>query len=356
MLLTLSQRIYFGFLAVAGLGGTVLGATGQLRVATYNIEADIGGYTTPRPGLYTAIEAMGAASTSVSAARPVDILSLQETTSNATTVTPIVTALNTYYAGSAVYASPTLQGTETGNSPTVGNGPNALVYNTSTLTLLQAVGIGTPNGSSNGEYRQIVRYEFQPKSGTAADNFYVYVEHYKSGAVTKSDSSDGDARTGEAQILRADSATLGANAHIIYTGDFNVDPVEAASATTGESTFNVLESTATTGGAIDPLNNIGQGTKSSYTDSSTDLSYRDDYELQTSPTMNDATGLKYIAGSYKVFGNDSGTLNSTQNSYLSTASDHLPVFADYTYVLAPEPALLALGASGLWILRRRRWA
>ena len=78
-------------------------------------------------------------------ARPIDILGLEETTSNSTTVAPIVTNLNSYYNGAAVYAQSPYQATQNGSN-TDGNGPNALVYNTSTLNLLASVGVGTPAG------------------------------------------------------------------------------------------------------------------------------------------------------------------------------------------------------------------
>ena len=53
------------------------------------------------------------------------------------------------------------QGTQNGSNGS-GNGPNAMVYNTNTLQLVASVGVGTPGGSGNGEYRQVMRYEFAP--------------------------------------------------------------------------------------------------------------------------------------------------------------------------------------------------
>ena len=154
--------------------------------------------------------------------QPVDIVALQETTSNTTTVAPVVTNLNTYYNGAAVYAQSPYQGTQNGSNAD-GNGPNALVYNTSTLNLLASVGVGTPEGSSNGEYRQVVRYEFQPVGDTGSTGiFYVYDSHMKSGTTGKRTN-----RGEEAEIIRNDEATLPANSLVIYTGDFNTNPPEA---------------------------------------------------------------------------------------------------------------------------------
>ena len=134
---------------------------GILRVVSYNMEADINGVTTPRSGFYQDLEGIGEEVVQGNV-RPIDILGLQETTSNATTVAPIVTALNSFYNGLAVYAQSPYQGTQNGSNGS-GNGPNAMIYNTLTLNLLASVGVGTPTGSGNGEYRQVVRYEFQPR-------------------------------------------------------------------------------------------------------------------------------------------------------------------------------------------------
>ena len=73
-----------------------------LRVVSYNIEADVDGVTTPRSGLYTVLEAIGEQNMN-GVLQPLDILALQETTSNSTTVAPIVAALNGYY-GDGTYA------------------------------------------------------------------------------------------------------------------------------------------------------------------------------------------------------------------------------------------------------------
>src|SRR5262249_44148996 len=77
--------------------------TGKIRVATYNMEADINGVTTPRPGFYQVLEGIGEEVVQGNV-QPVDIVGLQETTSNGTTVAPIRANLNSYYGGAAVYA------------------------------------------------------------------------------------------------------------------------------------------------------------------------------------------------------------------------------------------------------------
>lgn len=80
-------------------------------------------------------------------AQPLDILALNETTSNTATVQPIVNALNAFYAyytNPARYAMSSYQATESGGDPSTGNGPNALVYNTNTLQLIASIPVDPP--------------------------------------------------------------------------------------------------------------------------------------------------------------------------------------------------------------------
>ena len=195
----------------------LLSAT-TLRIAAYNIEDDINGNTTPLPGLYQVLEGIGEEQVKGND-QPIDILGLEETTSNAD-VQPIVTNLNSYYNGAATYAESSYQGTQDGGA-TDGNGPNALVYDTTTLKLVASVGVGTPEGATNGVYRQPIRYEFQPvgDSGSTGD-FYVYVAHTKSGT-TSADATD---RGEEATVIRNDEATLPVSASVIYEGDLQFQP------------------------------------------------------------------------------------------------------------------------------------
>lgn len=351
--------------------------TRTIRIVAYNIEDDINGATTPLPGLITpssggsvtnggVLEGIGEENLGADPAQPIDILGLEETTSNPITVQPIVDGLNIFYSTRGIpagYAMSTVQGTEVGGVLTNGNGPNALVYNTNTVQLIASVGVGTPHGSSNGEYRQVMRYEFAPAGVVATTNnvFYMYVSHYKSG----SDPSDATARNGEAQIIRADSATLPSNARILYTGDFNTG-------LSSEAMYQTLIAPGVNRG-IDVLNPSGsttnnwaatttnKGILAAMSESATHLQFRDDYQMMTSNVFfGVAGGLAYVPGTYHIFANNgtipyNGTVNSLANTALSsdlntnvtgltrsqiyqdltTASDHLPVVADYTI---PIPA------------------
>ena len=362
-----------------------------VRIAAYNIEADTNGNTAPNAGLYQVIEGIGEEqdANANNIAQPVDILALEETTSNAATVAPIVSNLNTYYNGAAVYAQSPVQGGQNG-SPTSGNGPNALVYNTLTTSLVSSVGVGTPTGSGDGEYRQVMRYEFQPLGGSPANDFYVYVTHMKA----DSGYTDENDRAEEAAIIRANEATLPASASVLYMGDFNCDGNVPVTKTGSPSVSAILTmSAAGQGQAIDPLNPSNQSETwtenatfaSDLTEENYDLRYRDDLELMTQNVYGGtSSALNYVSGSLHAFGNNGsigvyGTVDSSANiaawtnipsnapisastiAYdLTTASDHCPIVADYQLGAVPEPGALALllAAAAMlpfaWQRRRRR--
>ena len=315
-------------------------------------------------------------------AQPLDVLALQETTSNPITVAPIVNGLNSFYNAPGMYAMSTYQGTQNGSNGD-GNGPNAMVYNTTTVQLLASAGVGTPEGSTNGEYRQVVRYEFAPAgmTPTATNEFYIYVSHYKSGTT----STDVTNRNSEAKIIRNDEANnLPANARVLYVGDYNVD-------NSGEAMYQtILSNTAPNGihqgQGIDPLNptnNPNINWSASTTDTNIlvmlsehgyELEYRDDLQVMTTNVYYGVTGgLALVPGTYHVFGNNGttpykGTVNSGTNTALNNclvtngpvfisasqlyldltnASDHLPVVADYTIpITVPAPVFQSVTGTG----------
>jgi PKD repeat protein len=368
-----------------------------LRIVTYNIEDDISGATTPLPGLINpsgggsttsggVLEGIGEEVLGDGVAQPLDILALQETTSNPTTVAPIVAGLNAFYSvynplASNMYAMSTYQATESGGDVADGNGPNALVYNTKTVQLLASVPVDPPGGTSqlgsaSGEYREVMRYEFAPagQTPTAATEFYIYVSHYKSGT-TSTDLTD---RGEEAVIIRNNETNLPANACVIYTGDFNVTTSSEASYQTivaADSPKGVAQ-----GQGIDPLNPSGatginwgiNSLLSMKTESATDLRYRDDLLVGTTNIYNAvAGGLGLVPNTYHTFGNNGttayeGSVNTAANTALNdlapgspisaaqlrldltTGSDHLPVVADYTIpVVQPAAVFTAAPTSAV---------
>ena len=254
-------------------------------------------------------------------AQPIDILALEETSSNPQTVAPIVAGLNAFYSvynplASNMYAMSSYQATNSGGTND-GNGPNALVYNTKTVQLLASVPVDPPGGisqlgSASGEYREVMRYEFAPASliVTQSTEFYLYVSHYKSGT----SSADLTDRGEEAVIIRNDETNLPANARVIYSGDFNVTTSSEASYQTiaaADSPTGIAQ-----GQGIDPLNtNAATGINwgvnsllSMKTESSTDLRYRDDFQMSTANIFNAAAGgLALVPGTYHVFGNNGTT-------------------------------------------------
>ena len=385
-------------LAAFCLATTLFAQTRTLRIVTYNIEDDINGATTPLPGLIAppgnvnnvqaggVLEGIGEEIVGNDPAQPLDILALEETTSNPVTVAPIVNGLNAFYGVAGMYSNSTYQATESGGDVADGNGPNALVYNSKTVQLLASVPVDPPGGagnlgSSSGELREVMRYEFAPAgvAPTANNEFYIYVSHYKSGT----SSSDLTERLGEAQIIRTNEAIdLPANARVLYVGDYNIT-------TSGETSYQTILANAAPDGihqgqGIDPMNptnnpTINWGTTTTITnilametDSTTDLRYRDDLQVMTTNIYYGAAGgLNYAPGTYHTFGNNGttpyfGSVNSGANTSLNNrlatngpafisaaqlyldlanASDHLPVVADYTVPL-PAPVITGLGLAG----------
>ena len=404
-LLNQSKRFFVGIVLIFLSVNFLSAQTRTLRIANYNIEDDTDGNTTPLPGLIApynntadtgaggVLEGIGEEILNGDPAQPLDILALEETTSNPTTVQPIVNGLNTFYSNynylysiPAGYAMSPYQATQDGGV-TSGNGPNALVYNTNTLQLLASVGIATPTGSANGMWRQCVRYEFAPAGVTPGTNneFYVYVSHYKA----DSGSADDAERAGEARIIRNDeSINVPANAGVLYVGDYNPDDnsVEAGYQTICS---NCAPNGIYQGQGVDPLNiywssyptsaatNINWSVSTSATnilfmlsEEGYELRYRDDLQVMTSNVYYQvAWGFNYVPGTYQSFGNNgkiayggsvasgaglildtaktsvTGLTASMVGEDLTDASDHLPIVADYTIPL-PAPVITSVSLAG----------
>jgi len=395
------KEVALGIIFVIFTANFLSAQTRTLRIVTYNIEDDTDGATAPLPGLIAppgnttnvqaggVLEGIGEEIVGNDPAQPLDILALQETTSNPLTVAPIVSGLNSFYGVAGMYSNSTYQATESNGNPTDGNGPNAMVYNTETVQLLASVPVDPPGGtgylgSSSGEYREVMRYEFAPAgvTPTPTTEFYVYVSHYKAETGTANEND----RLGEAKIIRNDEANnLPATASVLYVGDYNVE-------NSGEPMYQtILSNTAPNGilqgQGIDPLNptnnpNINWSVSTSATnilvmlsEHSYELEYRDDLQVMTTNVyFGIAGGLALVPGTYHAFGNNGttpyyGSVNSgsdtSLNNRLATngpvfisaaqlyldltnASDHLPVVADYTIPLpAPVPNFTASPTNGI---------
>lgn len=337
--------------------------TETLRIAAYNIEADVGtedgvnttnvsSSTSKGAALDDVLEGIGNSTLGSDPAHLLDIVGLEENTITGSTDTTntgmaIADGLNTYYGskGETVDYVEGGVGSESGGDQTDGNGPNTIIYNADTVQLIASVPIEnsmgqtiTPEGSTNGIYRQVMRYEFEPVGGTSASAFYVYVVHSKSTADGEQSTDQADRNEEDSAIRTDESSNLPANSSVIYMGDFNFD---------NNSEAGYTDITASgQGQGIDPLGNVFSASTDTETD--TDLEYRDDFEFH------DSTGpLSYTSGTFQSFGNDNGTASTAYP--FSTASDHLPVVADYT-VAVPEPATVMAGALmiGALAMRRRR--
>ena len=202
--------------------------------------------------------------------------------------------------------------------------------------------------------------------GNPTASFYMYVEHAKSGTT----SDDADRREVEATEVRASALTLPSGAHVIYAGDFNLNASSDAS-------YQTMVASGV-GQANDVANPAENWTDTStyrgiMTESATDLEYRDDAQFVTGNVLNASSGLGLVAGSYTAFGNNGTTafhaaVNAAGNTALSdlsdqqtilndltSATDHLPVVADY--VVVPEPSALVLmviaGVPLLWAFRSK---
>ena len=330
-------------------------------MVTYNIDSDTngsGGVGTPGSGLATVLQAIGQESLNGNA-RPINVLALQELSwtgsGPSSTLQIVVNDLNSIYGAGTYAYDPTYDPTD---GDLTGNGPSGLIYNTKTIADLGAESIGTVSGSCMA--RAPMRYELQPVDGNSSSAFYLYVSHAKQGTGT----SNENRRNQEAQEIVADAASLGPAVNHIYCGDFNFDGSSEPSYQTYIAAGN--------GKANDPANPVGNWTESSaftgiFTETATALQYRDDAQLVSSSVLNGTGGLQLVSGNYTAFGNDGTTLyktsvNQTSNTALSdlpdqltvlaaltTATDHLPVVADYTFTAVPEPGtgLMAIVATAI---------
>ncbi|MGH7244033.1 MAG: hypothetical protein ACREJD_11490 [Phycisphaerales bacterium] len=342
-----SSSIRSALLFAACAGSLVSTARGAIRVVTYNTECSGLGIVAPNAGFDTVMQGIGNYHLAGNA-QPIDVLSLQEldgtlfTLQNSATLPYIVDQLNAIY-GANTYAADTLKDPTTGGT---GGGPNGLVYNTTTMQLVQAKVVGAASGS--GAARAPMRYQLRPIGHGSNADFYIYVSHYKA----SSDATSKNRRNVESQAIRTDADLLGPSAHIIYSGDFNFTSGRT------ETAYQTLLA-AGNGKANDPANPANTWTNSStfrglMTESATTCDIRFDFQFVTNAVLNQY-GFQLIPGTYGVFGNNGtssfgGSVNSQFNTalpdlanrtqvlqLLTTVSDHLPVVADYAIVLAPCP-------------------
>ncbi len=290
---------------------------GQIRVVTYNSHKEP--YYSTDPDWITVLQAIGAEQVN-GMNRPIDVLAIQEVAvsspSNPNTPYWIADMLNSIY-GTTSYV---------GMRGVYGDGYNVqgYVYNSATLTL---VGTDEQDIGTRAAYRATFRpvgYN-SPKA-----EFTTYNVHLK--AMGGSDNID--RRFQEARYLRNYAESMPADANLIYLGDFNFtegpDSDEPGYTTmlAASDPRNWFDQDSQ---SFDPLNGA-QGNRYVSTWNSSYPTSRLDYQFP-STELGDGEGMDLIdlsgsggENSYHTFGVVPGGISPSQ---LSSASDHLPVVADY---------------------------
>jgi hypothetical protein len=343
--------------------GAARPAAAQLRIVDYNIAENYNIQTDPG-GLDDILAAIGAEVRN-GIARPLDVLALQESSTNGADAASVAGILNTLY-GAGTYAAASVPG----NAVSGGNGLPGLVYNTTTVSLIGSPLAFGPTGSGPTQQpRSSLRYQLRPVGYDAAADFYLFNDHYKS----DDNSTDAERRRVEAASVRDNADALGEGTHAIYAGDFNVYRDT-------EPMYVELQS-AGPGRAKDPINRPGNWSTSSmslgptFRDVHTQspatveafngqvlqgMDDRFDFQLITDE-LDDGEGMSIVPGSYRPFGNN-GTHTWRQAistgtgaagnilTALTQVSDHLPVVADYQLpakmqvAVGTIPTLVPLGS------------
>jgi endonuclease/exonuclease/phosphatase family metal-dependent hydrolase len=283
-----------------GIVGTPLHA--QLRVVTYNT-LDNPTSSGEFPAWNVVLDAIGNESIGGIAQR-IGVMGLQEVDVSGASAQNIAGLLNDLYDVSSYQVA----------TAPYGDGYNlqSFVYDDSQVELLdtQVFAMGTRPGW-RGHFRP-VGYDDNPDA-----EFYLYSVHLKAYAESV------EQRGVEAARLRMNGDALGPDANIIYAGDFNL-----TSGGSEPAYANMLASG--NGQAVDPENgDFTDPLKMSY--SSSGAGSRIDFQF-ISTEMADEEGLDLIDGNYRVFHREylSGTSRLvTAPTELISASDHLPVVADY---------------------------
>jgi hypothetical protein len=309
-------------------------AAGQVRVVDWNTLD--GPNSTGDLNFRNVFQAIASSPANGIAKRP-DVIALQEQDADSTA--NLATILNALYgSGSYVAVQP---GGQTATDRL------GFVYDSNSVTL-----VGGPALVPSGGTRPHLRAQFRPAGYTSpAATFSVYSSHLNA--------TNSGTRSIETTALRANTDALGAGAHAITMGDYNIDA-------SVESSYQNLVGVGGGGPGrlFDPLNQPGtwhdngnfavihtQSTRVAQIGggASGGMDDRFDFQLVSSPMM-DGEGLSYIGPtapgtapsySYRAFGNGGNTFNGNINDPQNTsqppavldalfnASDHLPVVADY---------------------------
>jgi len=203
------------------------------------------------------------------------------------------------------------------------------------------------------ELRDIIGFQLQMTyPADTSFTFWVYGAHLKASSGTDNQNQ----RQAEVTALKDSISDLPAGTHYMVVGDFNLytylepayqtllndftiplyDPLDAAGNWHNSGSYSWLHTQSTRTGQLSDGGSSGG------------MDDRFDFILLSTP-FQDSTGLRYIANSYKAYGNDgnhfNGSINSGTNSVVSSvvanalyySSDHLPVTANMAVQLLVSP-------------------
>lgn len=312
----------------------------QIRIMAYNL---LEYYNTATNGSYTFRDQYFR--TVLDSVNP-DILSAVEFNDNTSAApdTFLTDVLN--YSTPGLYQMGTFIGdTDYVNTSYVHSDANVVYYKPSKFTFISSKIIirdAQPSGTNHPSY------EYQLYNNLTGNKIVIYGVHLTSGTGATS------TRNANADTIRSYSDALPAGSYFISAGDYNFYNGGT------EPAFSTLLNTGNPGYFIDPLglSNTNNWTSSGYyqyytlatrttsfaNGESTGLLYRLDIILN-SQSIVDPGGVTYISSSYTTFGNDGNhykkSVNSGTNTAVSSAvadalyyaSDHLPVYADYTFAI-----------------------
>ena len=261
------------------MSAVALGERLTLRIVSYNVDdfdqSSEDNLTAAWAGMPTVLQAIGQHHIGTNA-QPIDVLGVEElnspgsTPNGATTLADLATALNNIY-GAGKYAYYDITDSNSGG------GADGLVYNTQSVQIVAATTLAF---SSSWRTNAPIRYQIRPVGYGSDSDFYMYVSHYKASTGTTNENR----RNIEATEIRQDADALVLNAHIIYSGDFNL--------TGGSSEAAWATLTAPGNGqAIDPTGASGWTSNSStwkylYSESTDSLGGRFDFQLVSNAMLN----------------------------------------------------------------------
>lgn len=317
-------------LAAAASAGS---AFAQVRVVNYNLAKLAGSGTAIR-----AVLAESGADNAYGFAVAPSVLAFQEIRS------ADLSALDGHVAA-AFPGVPFVRATYTTSTTEDGaGGGQCMYYRSDVLTEVTSGHADISTGGSRNSDRWLLQLNgYTPSNAT---RFYLYSSHLKA----SNTSADEAERNQGAIALRNNANALGAGVHTIFLGDFNLY-------TNTESAYATMTA-AGNAQAVDPLgpgNWVGASGAIKHTQSPRDVAGtligggvddRFDFQFSTNE-FHDNDGLAYISGTYRTLGNDglhyNLAINAGGNSYfpgqaarslalansLFSASDHMPVIADY---------------------------